>query len=218
MEIDHIFVCVARSAESADLLSDFGLSEGTANRHRGQGTANRRFFFNNAFIEFLYLVDSKEAQSVLTSPTNLYERLSSTTDQVSPFGVCFRPSVKGESFAFPAWSYRPEYLPAGFDVFIAHAPSCEPLWFYLDFATRPDTAQPENRQVTAHRCGFKEISSVKVSSPTLGEFSEVVVAANAIEAFEFVQGAEHLVEVGFDSERAGEMKDFRPALPLIFKW
>lgn len=43
------------------MLKNFGLTEGTSNRHPGQGTANRRFFFKNFFIELLWLENLEEA-------------------------------------------------------------------------------------------------------------------------------------------------------------
>lgn len=77
MEVDHVFICVEHGAHEAEVLKRFGLTEGSANRHPGQGTANRRFFFRNAFIELLYLQDFAEVQNELTKPTRLYERLMS---------------------------------------------------------------------------------------------------------------------------------------------
>ena len=53
IELDHIFVWTTCGAPEADCLRDFGLVEGSANRHPGQGTACRRFFFHNAMIELL---------------------------------------------------------------------------------------------------------------------------------------------------------------------
>lgn len=50
MVLDHIFICVQPGASEAEALIDFGLTEGSPNRHQGQGTANRRFFFRNAFL------------------------------------------------------------------------------------------------------------------------------------------------------------------------
>ena len=44
MEFDHLFICVDSPAKEADALIEFGLTEGSANVHPGQGTANRRFF------------------------------------------------------------------------------------------------------------------------------------------------------------------------------
>ena len=92
MEFDHLFICVPHAALEAELLTSAGFSEGTANRHPGQGTANRRFFFDNAFIELLFAEDTIELQSPLTKPVRLEERLVSRNPQTSPFGLCFRPT------------------------------------------------------------------------------------------------------------------------------
>jgi hypothetical protein len=43
MEIDHLFICVKPGGSEAKEIAEFGLIEGSANRHPGQGTANRRF-------------------------------------------------------------------------------------------------------------------------------------------------------------------------------
>ena len=53
---DHAFVFVGAGAPDADFgLVAAGLVEGTPNIHPGQGTQNRRFFFQNGMIEFLWV-------------------------------------------------------------------------------------------------------------------------------------------------------------------
>ena len=60
-EIDHIFVLTDTDAPSAGALLRLGLTEGPPNRHAGQGTANRRFFFDNAMLELLWVENVDEA-------------------------------------------------------------------------------------------------------------------------------------------------------------
>jgi len=92
MELDHVFVRASAGAPEADLFCALGLSEGGANTHPGQGTANRRFFFGNAFIELLWIANEDEIASAATRRTQLEERLDGAAADVSPFGLCFRPS------------------------------------------------------------------------------------------------------------------------------
>ncbi|MDC8760520.1 VOC family protein [Janthinobacterium fluminis] len=215
MEIDHIFIRVRRGAPEAEALRQFGLAEGSANVHTGQGTANRRFFFHNAFIELLWLDDAAQAQSELTRPTMLFERLGGDAPRVSPFGLCFRPSAPGDKAApFPSWPYRPVYLPPGLAVDIAAAPLSEPMWFFLSFGARPDAAAPTRRQPLLHRAGLREITSLRLTAPAAGAPSAAAVAAG----IETREGAAHLLEIGFDGEGAGRAHDFRPALPLLLRW
>lgn len=94
MEVDHIFICVQSGAPEAETLKKFGLTEGSSNKHPGQGTENRRFFFKNSFIELIFLNNPEEASSDLTKPTLLFERLSAQDNIASPFGICFRLKIK----------------------------------------------------------------------------------------------------------------------------
>lgn len=72
MEVDHIFICVQSGAPEAETLKKFGLTEGSSNKHPGQGTQNRRFFFKNSFIELIFLNNPEEASSDLTMiPNNI---------------------------------------------------------------------------------------------------------------------------------------------------
>lgn len=57
-EFDHLFICTDVGAGDADQLVSLGLTEGTRNTHPGQGTANRRFFFQ-AVIVFLLMETRK---------------------------------------------------------------------------------------------------------------------------------------------------------------
>jgi hypothetical protein len=63
IELDYLFVCAARGAPEAEELVRFGLREGPPDQHPGQGTANRRFAFSNAMIEFLWVSAAQEVQS-----------------------------------------------------------------------------------------------------------------------------------------------------------
>jgi hypothetical protein len=93
VELDHFFILTGVGALEADHLLQFGLTEGAPNCHPGQGTACRRFFFRNAFLELIWVMDPVEAQSSLIRRTGLWERWSRRNQGASPFGICLR-SVK----------------------------------------------------------------------------------------------------------------------------
>src|SRR5258706_2610515 len=136
MELDHIVVCASVDAPEAARLIDFGLTEGSANIHPGQGTANRRFFFSNAMIELLWVHNQSEAQSPATRPTHLWERWVGRTTGACPFGFCFRPKPSHDGkLPFPAWEYRPNYLPAPLCMHIGTNSETlsEPMLVYLAF-------------------------------------------------------------------------------------
>ena len=84
VELDHIFVWTGAGAPEAERLASVGLTEGPPNTHPGQGTACRRFFFRNAYIELLWICDAAEAKSAMVSPLRLWERWSGRSGAACP--------------------------------------------------------------------------------------------------------------------------------------
>ncbi|RZT04085.1 Glyoxalase-like domain-containing protein [Duganella sp. CF402] len=207
MQIDHIFIRVQPGGPEAEALKAFGLTEGSGNTHPGQGTANRRFFFANAFLELLWIANEDEVRSPTTSPTTLSERLA-PEGTASPFGICFRPSEAGEVADFETWDYQPAYLPPGMAIGIAaNTPLTEPMWFFV-------SKGGQWQQPIHHAAGLREITGIKVFSPSSGQASQAARSSGLT----FAHGEQHLLEISYDHEVQGMQKDFRPALPLIFKY
>jgi hypothetical protein len=70
--LDHLFICVAIDAPESAALTRIGLIEGTPNTHPGQGTACRRFFFRNMYLELIWVHDRDEARSHAASKLELW--------------------------------------------------------------------------------------------------------------------------------------------------
>jgi hypothetical protein len=214
IELDHLFVCTAPGAPEVEELVRFGLHEGPASRHPGQGTANRRFSFANAMIELLWVSDPTEAQSESARRTLLWERWSGREVGASPFGICVRPvdSRKKESSPFPAWEYRPAYLPDPLVMCIGEAGVEEPMWVYLDFMRR---IQREHYFVE-HPVGIREITTLTLTTPVplRSTVSQRLVETGILST---QRGPESLLEIGFDGNRRKQTVDFRPGLPLVFQ-
>jgi hypothetical protein len=86
-------------------LATFGLTEGTPNTHPGQGTACRRFFFVNSYLELLWVSDIAEAQSEPIQKAHLWERWKSRTSGACPIGLGFRPKGQDDDRApFCIWN------------------------------------------------------------------------------------------------------------------
>ncbi|HHP7239704.1 MAG TPA: hypothetical protein ACFCU0_14845, partial [Longibacter sp.] len=100
MELDHVFICTAADAPTADALIRLRFVEGPPNQHPGQETANRRFFFRHALIELLYPTNEAELLRATTRRTRLHERLLGSGRGASPFGLGLRPSP-GDDGAVP---------------------------------------------------------------------------------------------------------------------
>jgi hypothetical protein len=226
MQIDHVFIRVARGGLEAELLRAFGLSEGSANTHPGQGTANRRFFFANAFVELLWIADVEQVANARTRPTMLLERLSTDGDgAASPFGICFRPAA-----TFDTWDYAPAYLPTGMKIGIAtDAPLSEPMWFYTSSGKAPAEFDDGRRQPLLHAAGLRNITGLRctlpipatrppATPPPATPAPAALSPAARASGVQFAQGDAHLLEITFDHAARGQRQDFRPALPLIFHY
>ncbi|MFC0170551.1 VOC family protein [Pseudoduganella danionis] len=215
MELDHIFLRTSAGAPEAALLLELGLTEGSANQHAGQGTANRRFFFHNAFLELLWIQHAADVNNAVTRPTQLAQRLAAEPT-ASPFGLCFRPSDTDATPPFPSWPYRPAYLPSGMQVDIAsHTPLHEPMWFYLAQAVPPAQAAAARRQPLQHALGVDAISAVTLTVPGTEHWSAAALAARACTGLSLQRGSAHLLELTFDQGRQGRSVDLRPSLPLL---
>ena len=220
-ELDHIFICVSPGAPEAAALATFGLSEGEPNVHPGQGTACRRFFFQNGYIELLWVNDAAEAQSEVVQPTYLWKRWERRGGGSCPFGFIFRPKAhEAPSPPFPCWHYRPRYLPNTVSIQIATNAEvlAEPMLFYLSFATGPNARPDARRQRIEHSAGLGKISYTQIMGPISQTLSPALAAAVKAGLVHMTFATEYLLEISFDGESAGQTKDFRPALPLVFRW
>jgi hypothetical protein len=214
VELDHLFVCTAPGAPEAERLVQFGLREGSPNQHPGQGTANRRFAFANAMIELLWVSDDAEAQSDGARRTLLWERWSGQENHACPFGICLRPDdSQATEPPFPAWEYRPPYLPEPLCLHIGEAGVEEPMWVYLSFMRRTQREQ----WFSDHPIGIREITGLTLTSPAL---LRSVAAQKVVESgiLTTCLGPTPLLEIEFDGNHRNEVADFRPHLPFVFRF
>lgn len=213
-EFDHLFLCTDIGAKVADHLVDVGLIEGSSSQHPGQGTANRRFFFQNAKLEFLWIHNPSEAQSKLIQKTRLWERWSNR-HSVCPFGIAFRTvgSLNTDK-AFPAWEYHPPYLPDNMSILVGNNSDIleEPMLFQTPFVRRSED------QAFNHPIGFKAITRVEVLGPISAPFTPAFQAVLNSQKIKFRTHKNYYIEIGFDGELQGKSLDFRPDIPLVFRW
>lgn len=214
MELDHIFILTEAGAPAAGALAALGLVEGSGNRHPGQGTACRRFFFRNFMLELLWVDDPEAVDSAPIRPSRLGARWRGRT-RTCPFGICYRAGA-GLPAAFPAFAYLPPWLPAGWQVAMADTPLEEPLWFQIDFGGRPDQRPASRREPLDHPAGPAELTAASWTRP-----SRPLSAASAAAAAGHLKlrtGTHHALALEFDHGRAGRQADLRPHLPLLLRW
>ncbi len=219
-------ICTDWGAPEADRLAKLGLKEGIPNRHQGQGTANRRFFFDNAMLELLWVCDQVEATRDLIQPTRLWERWIQR-GVVCPFGLCLRPTQRLErsqgseqdtcEVAFPSWDFCPPYLPPTLTIAVGTNSDRldEPMLFQTPFGQRPDQFSPDRAQPLDHPVGWRQITRVEVILPHPQPLSAALQSVMATGAIGLRVGDQYGLELGFDHEQQHRVIDCRPELPLV---
>jgi hypothetical protein len=213
LSVDHVFVAVSRGGPEVEPLLDAGFAEGPPNVHRGQGTACRRFFFENVYLEFAWLEDPAEATSPLVRPTGLDLRLGGGPGS-SRIGICVRLSSEMNDPPVSTWAYRPPYLPQGYSIPVAanSANPREPLLFFLPAAlARAPAIEP-------HPNGTRAVSHVALTLPKWGTVSPELdwLVNGGLMSFD-VGDAESL-QVEFDGRARGQSLRLDTATPLVMSW
>jgi len=213
VQLDHVFILVEPAAQEADRLLKEGFQEGPRNTHPGQGTANRRFYFANGMLEFLWVQDADEANAGPGRDLHFPERAENPS--ASPFGVILVPCGEtDQTMPFPGWHYQPDYFPPpkGFHVGANSENLMEPLCFYFPFHN-PGFLVPKSQP---HR-NPQTISEVIISTPSM-DTEGVLESAARSDLLSMRPGQDHLMEITLDHHASGRMVDCRPAMPLILRW
>jgi hypothetical protein len=191
-----------------------GFVEGSVNTHPGQGTANRRFFFENFMLELLWVADPDEVRNERTRPTRLWDRCQGNSE-VSPFGIIFRSAVMPpSSLPFATWSYTPLYLPPGLAMQIAEGTSLsEPELFYLPFLRRATTMSTEPIE---HALPIRRIRALSVGVRNREQLSAASRSAEKHGLVSYFVSPQPVLEILFEG-RADMRIDLRPHLPLVFR-
>ena len=230
MELDHLFV-VAQvgnpAAAKADLplssaniarnfarqLGTMGFSEGSSNRHSGQGTANYRFFFEGFMLEFLFVDDIEGLVDKRAKPLGMFNRF--TNSHCSPVGVASRRRSADSSDASYAFSvYQPHYLPPHLHIQVAEQPTDnEPLWFHLPFVSGSnDVGKPVDSEPRQHANNASRLTSLIIEMPfqPLAASRDIGSQLNV----EVRLGERHAVHMVFDEGHQGMQLPLSADMPM----
>ena len=213
--MDHAFIGCTTGAPQGNALLRLGFVEGSGNTHAGQGTANRRFFFENFMLELVWVTDPAEVQNERTRRTRLWERCQHQDSQVSPFGIIFRPTRTPPAVPpFATWSYTPVYLPPGLAMQVADGTTLfEPELFYLPFLKR---GAARSQEPVSHALPIRRIRGMSVGLRNRDALSAASRCAEQQGLVSYFEAPQPLLEILFQGP-AGMRIDLRPDLPLLFR-
>lgn len=212
-ELDHVFVAASRDAPEMGSVRDAGFIEGPAHDHPGQGTASRGVFFENAYLELIWLTDPIVAAAPPVNRTGLANR-TDPGHPSSPFGFGLRSSRDPvPTPPFDAWEYAPPYLPQGAAFRMAANSDVlrEPLIFVLPWSRTPSWDVPD------HPNGARRMTRV-LFGPCPEGHSAALSTFLGLGLVSCTDTADPLLRIELDLGRQGVECDLRPDLPLILRW
>jgi hypothetical protein len=202
MEIDHLFIFSDSPHAAAEELRALGLTEGSGRAHPGQGTTNRKFYFENFFLEILWVHDAAEINSPLLLPTQLGERARYATTGASPYGLCLVNTPDTDPVFAAALAYQPVYFPAGLPIEVlphAHNPSL-PWTFRLPFKG-PKAAPTEPTQ---HPAGLRRLTRAAFGLAKYDAADLLLRQLADQPQLAFVPAAENSLTLTLDEHRQGQ--------------
>lgn len=212
-QLDHVFVASSVDAPEIQVLDEAGFVEGPAHDHPGQGTASRGIFFENAYLELIWLTDARAASTPPVSRTGLAHRADPRGD-ASPFGFGLRsPCEPASDPPFETWGYSPAYLPDGF-AFAMGANSeelGEPLVFVLPWSRAATWESPSHPNGARRLTSVTLVQDFRSPSRALSAFLELGLVS-------LEEGVGPLLRIELDSGVQRERLDLRPRLPLVLAW
>ncbi len=215
MEIDHIFIFSTRDGLEANDLVDFGLSEGSNRVHKGQGTRNRKFYFENFFIEVLWVHDENEIKSEITSPTKLWERSQYLINDYARFGLCLVNMPETDKLFENAEVYQPNYFPKdlAIDMLTNDISPAFPWTFRLPFkGPGKNTKEPTNHSNAISKLTKAEFGIGE--NPLTSDFCRLI---NATKNIKFQQSTKLELSLEFDDHKQGK-KHYFPSLSLTISY
>jgi hypothetical protein len=212
-ELDHVFVAASADAPEIQLLRSAGFIEGPAHDHPGQGTASRGIFFENAYLELIWLTDAQAAATPPVLRTGLAQR-AHPREHASPFGFGLRSPIDPVPDApFETWEYSPAYLPEGYAFAMATNSQKldEPLIFFLPWSRTAAWEVPEHPNGARRLTGVCFGPGAPNPSQVMSDFLGLGLASQE-------GGASPLMRIQLDNQERNQELDLNPTLPLILCW
>jgi hypothetical protein len=223
LELDHVYIVVkpGGQAEMAALRAAGFTVRSQPQRHDGQGTASVAAYFENAYLELLWVDSSVSVDDAHRSSFAWFRSAQDwATTGTIPFGIGLRrvggdtaqvgvPVIREPASWLPAdQAYELLRQPAeehAADVFVVPASAAVPVWI----ARRREMAP----QLFVHEGRAHELTAIRVHGRVAQHPSALGVLKPA--RVETVISDAPLLEIFLDGGKQGKRTDLRPALPLV---
>ncbi|GAA6624138.1 VOC family protein [Scytonema sp. NUACC26] len=227
LEVDHIFVCTTKYVAEALVLQELGLHcSSCLVRRVEQGTASRIIFFENTYLELIWVEDERAFERHFgCNGIHTLARFDWQRTGASPFGFGLRSKFRTAKSPLSFRQRRIENTRSDLSVRFA-TPNVvsleEPICFVIPnsiaLTTWFNASLPEHQQLISHPLGVNKLTGVKVTVSSDRSLSRAIslLCLHGIVTIE--KGTSPLLELTFDSEIRGKILDARPILPILLKY
>ena len=227
-EIDHVFVFSEPGGPETALFEEAGFNVSPhTNTHGDQGTTGRYVYFDNVYIELLWVHDARAAEAnAPRADSDFNARQGWRSDAgVSPFGLGLRDHAYGEAPPAREHVYKADWMGERPDnvlgVFTPRERLDEPWVFRMpNHWTREPRTSFRNEWLARldHPNGARRLTAIDVRVPS-ERLSPGLRRLASDGRFELTPGAaERVVVMTFDGGARGGTADFRPDLPLVIEY
>ncbi|MCW6050910.1 VOC family protein [Lyngbya sp. CCAP 1446/10] len=223
LEIDHLFIFVTEGRAGVSFLQNLGLhcSEQVVRRPE-QGTISTIFFFENTYLELIWIEDENAAQQhTARTGIDFLARARWLQTGASPFGIGLRSLpemtnlIPGSRKHWAQWMHPDSFIRfSPQNIANAAEPICLAVSSDIALTSWLDRSCERHQQLITHPLGVKKLTSVKIAVDRDKELSEAVslLDRNGVVAIE--RDTSPLLELTFDGGVKGEIVDARPTLPM----
>lgn len=229
VEVDHILIWVRPGAPEVAALHASGLRVGERRTHHtGNGTSSVSVFFENAYLELLYLDHHVSDAAVSDAERAANQRRAHWRDTGAvPFGIGLRRLVDApDSLPFPTRRSAQPWMRPGTAIRVLEGsdgpftpgvfvvPQYMALTGWIDRARR-DTAFAA---LLVHPLGVHRVTAVQLTIKGEVAPAAPVRMLNDAGVVRLASGPEPLLDFTFDGGARGRNHDFRPELQLAIHY
>ncbi|MEH2072595.1 MAG: VOC family protein [Nostoc sp.] len=227
LEVDHIFVCTTKNAETISILEQLGLHcSNDSVQHVKQGTASKIIFFENTYLELIWIEDKHlvEQQSVQTG-IHILTRLQGQDTGISPFGIGLRKKSDRTNLVSHSTLDSAEWIPSQISISFAtenlvnhQEPFCFIIPDCIALTAWLDPSLTAHQQLISHPLGVKKLTNVKITINSDRDLTDAISLVCTHSAVTIERGESPLLELTFDEGIRKKILDARPIMPILLKY
>lgn len=226
LQIDHIFICLETAPDKLFLKEKGLICTDNVTFHPQQGTASSLIFFENTYIELIWVEDEMMAEIyAMRSGIDFTARSYSPEKTTSPFGIALhqKPNVVHPEYgSSSSLNHQPS------EQFINFAASnlaaqTEPLCFMIpesvSLSTIFNPLLEAHRKLINHPLGIRKLTNTSIKMRKSGFLTNPISMLQRDGIIEIEQNSSPLLELTFDYGVQRENIDLQSiGIPIVLKY